>query len=47
MRPCKRIDAALRVTAKANRLDNIIDPGSTSRTSGRSIAAIRNFCHAP
>jgi hypothetical protein len=41
MRPYKRIDAALAVTAKANRLDNIIDPGSTSRTSASSIAAIR------
>jgi hypothetical protein len=27
MRLCKRTDAAVGITAKANRLDNIIDPG--------------------
>jgi hypothetical protein len=41
MRPCKRTDAVLGITATANRLDTIIDPGSTSRTSSRPIAPKR------
>jgi hypothetical protein len=50
MRPCERIVSTSRCrspTAKATRLGNIIDPGSTSRTFGRAIAAIRDFCRAP
>jgi hypothetical protein len=46
MVPSKPIDAALQITAKANRLDDMIR-GSTSRTFGRAIAAIRDFCQAP